>query len=85
MQTVYGPLVVNESGTVIEDMIIYGDPTDDTEENDYTLSIISADDVIVRNVILYHAANTIGIYSRFTDNLLIENVQVIAYGNEWGA
>ena len=50
MEEACGPLVVNESGKVIENMIIYGDPTDDTEENDYTLSIISADDVIVCNV-----------------------------------
>ena len=61
METINGPLVVREAGTVLENVIIYGEPTDDTGANDYTLKIV-AEDVILRNVIVYHAANTIGIY-----------------------
>lgn len=84
MEEAVGPIVVKESGTVIENMIIYGEPTDDSKKNDYTLKIIGADNVVVRNVILYHAANTMGIFAVRANNLLIENVEVIAYGNDWG-
>ena len=47
---------------------------------DYALKI-TKDNVTVRNVIVYHPANGMGIYSNKSKNLRIENVQVIAYGN----
>ena len=36
-------------------------------------------------MIIYHATNAIGIYGWMPNGLRLENVQVIAYGNEWGA
>lgn len=39
----------------------------------------------VRNVIIYHPANSRGILAWNAPNLTLENVEVIAYGNEWGA
>ena len=81
-----GPLVIKKAGTVIENLIITADPTSDTtKKNDYALKIVNADNVIVRNVIIHHAANGIGIYALRANNLFIENVKVVAYGNEWGA
>ena len=66
-------------------MIIIADPTseDDTSQ-DFALKIV-ADNVVVRNVIVYHAANGMGIYVYQVNTLTIENVQVIAYGNAKGA
>lgn len=70
---------------MIENTIIYVDPTSaDSKANDYGLKIV-AKDVTIRNVLIYHAANGMGIYAWSADNLVLENVQVIAYGNEWGA
>ena len=85
MQEVEGPIIVSESGRVIENMIIYGEPGDDTGENDVTLKLERwVHDVTIKNVTIYHAANTQGIYGQFNDNLTIENVKVVAYGNDWG-
>ena len=81
---VIGPYVARTAGEVIENKIIIAEPTDDSKDNDYALKIV-ADNVIVRNVIIYHASNAIGIYGWKPNNLELENVQVIAYGNEWGA
>ena len=60
-------------------MIITSEP-----DTDFALKI-TKDNVTVRNLIVYHPANGMGIYAWKTKNLRIENVQVIAYGNEWGA
>ena len=80
-----GPQTVKSAGTVIENTIIYVDPTSaDSKANDYGLKIV-AEDVTIRNVLIYHAANGMGIYAWSANNLVLENVQVIAYGNEWGA
>ena len=46
---------------------------------------IVAEHVTLRNVIIYHAANAIGIYGYNSHNLTLENVKVISYGNPWGA
>ena len=82
---VSGPMKSSYDGQVIEDMIIYADPTEeDNQENDYALKI-PHENVTVRNVIIYHAVNGIGLYGWKSNNLILENVQVIAYGNEWGA
>ena len=83
MEVLYGPQKLNQDGTVFENKIIYLDPTDDSQENDFALKIV-ADNVVVKNVLIYHAANNIGIYGWKPQNLTLENVQVIAYGNEWG-
>ena len=72
-------------GQEIKNLIIYADPTgEEASDNDYALKI-TKDNVIVRNVIIYHAVNGMGIYGWKPNNLTLENVQVIAYGNEWGA
>ena len=82
---VSGPMTIKEAGTVIEDTIIWVDPTSaDSTANDYGLKIVVGD-VTIRNVLIYHAANGMGIYAWKADNLVLDNVQVIAYGNEWGA
>ena len=39
----------------------------------------------VKNVLIYHAANGMGIYGFEPKNLTLINVQVLAYGNDWGA
>ena len=80
-----GPIKVRKDNTVIEDMIIYAPPTSaDDHSNDYAL-YIKGKNVTVKNVLIYHAANGRGIFAKHSDNLRIENVEVIAYGNEWGA
>ena len=61
-------------------MIITAEP-----DTDYALKIMFKDNVTIRNVIVYHPANGMGILSWKSNNLKLENVQVIAYGNEWGA
>ena len=54
---VSGPINVTKDGTIIENIIIVVDPTlENSNENDYALRIV-ADDVTVRNVLIYHAAN----------------------------
>ena len=81
---VIGPYLAWRDNEIIENKIIIADPTDDTGENDFALKI-SGDNVTLRNVIIYHASNAMGIYAWRPVNLQMENVQVIAYGNEWGA
>lgn len=46
---------------------------------------MTKDNITLRNVIVYHPANGMGIMGWKPKNLVMENVQVIAYGNEWGA
>ena len=54
---VSGPINVTKDGTRIENLIIVVDPTlESSTENDYALRIV-ADDVTVKNVLIYHAAN----------------------------
>ena len=80
----HGILNVWNDNEVIENLIITQDPTDDSKANDYALRI-TGDNVTIRNVIIYHAANAMGIFAWKANNLTIENVQIFAYGNEWGA
>ena len=84
---VSGPIRVRESGTVIQNKIIIASPTSANDRrNDFAINIpAGVHDVTIKNVRIYHAANGIGIYARKTKNLRIENVQVEAYGNAWGA
>jgi len=73
-------MVVDEDNTVIENVVIESKPGDDI-----ALEILNTKNVLIRNVIIYHPANSMGIHAEGVENLVIENVQVIAYGNEWGA
>ena len=82
---VSGPLKVNTEGATIENMIIWADPPgEEKSDADYAMKIV-APGVTVKNVLIYHAASAMGIYAWEADGLTLENVQVIAYGNEWGA
>lgn len=55
-------------------MIIYAEPTsENASKNDYALKI-SKENVTVRNVIIYHAANGMGIFGWKPNNLTLENV-----------
>ena len=66
-------------------MTIVANPTSaDDQSNDYALEI-TGKNVVIRNVVIHHAANGMGIYGNGCTNLTIENVQVIAYGNPSGA
>ena len=70
---------------MIENTIVIVDPTSaDSTDNDYAIRV-DKENVVIRNVVVYHAANGFGIYGMGPNNLTIENVQVVAYGNEWGA
>ena len=82
-----GPIIVKDDNTVIENTIIWADPTTASDtSNDYAIKIASnVENVTIRNVLIYHAANGMGIYAFRPKNLRIENVQVHAYGNDWGA
>ena len=62
-----------DDNAVIENVVITQDPTDDSRANDYALRI-TGDNVTVRNVIIYHAANAMGIFAWKAHNLTIENV-----------
>ena len=82
---VSGPLKVNTDGAVIENMIIWADPPgEEKSDADYALKIVAAG-VTIKDVLIYHAASAMGIYAWEADGLVLQNVQVIAYGNEWGA
>ena len=69
-----------KSGDIIENKIIVTMPGQDT-----AVEFANKKDVTLRNVIIYHPANARGIRTFRTHNLRLENVEVIAYGNEWGA
>ena len=57
-----GPIKVTTDGAVIENKIIVVDPTlEGSTKNDYALKIV-ANNVTVRNVLIYHASNGMGIY-----------------------
>ena len=80
-----GPMTIKEDDALIENLVIYAEPTSaDSTANDYALKIV-AENVTIRNVLIYHAANGMGIYAYEANNLVLDNVQVVAYGNEWGA
>ena len=82
--TVSGPIRIRDDHTVIENTVIYADPADLTRQNDQAVKIV-AEHVTLRNVVIYHAANAMGIYGYNSHNLTLENVKVISYGNPWGA
>ena len=75
-----GPYFVFNNGEVIENMIIVMWPGD----ADIALTI-NRDDVTVRNVIIYHPVNSFGIRGWEPKNLELYNVEIVAYGNPWGA
>ena len=80
-----GPIKVTTDGAVIENKIIVVDPTlEGSTKNDFALKIV-ANNVTVRNVPIYHASNGMGIYGFKANGLVLDNVEVIAYGNAWGA
>ena len=64
---------------ILENKIIIAEPGADFAVR------VQRDNVTIRNVVIYHAANSRGIYAWEADNLTIENVEVIAYGNPYGA
>ena len=74
-----GQITFTAEGTTIENTIITCEPNTDICVK------IGRDNVTLRNVIIYHPANGMGIMGWTAANLLLENVEVIAYGNEWGA
>ena len=74
-----GQITFTAEGTTIENTIITCEPNTDICVK------IDRDNVTLRNVIIYHPANGMGIYGWAPNNLLLENVEIIAYGNEWGA
>ena len=56
------PYIARTEGEVIENKIIIVEPSmADDKSNDYALKVVR-DNITVRNVIIYHAANAIGIY-----------------------
>ena len=81
---VFEPLNIWKDDTVIENTVFYGQPTDDSKANDNVVRIVGKN-VTLKNVIIYHAANAMGIFCWKCDGLKLENVQIHAYGNEWGA
>ena len=71
---IVGPMSVWRDNTVIENVIIYAEPTSaDSTENDYALRI-TGDNVTIKNVLIAHAGNGIGIYAFKAHNLKLENV-----------
>ena len=76
----------SSDGEVFENLYINASVDDDTA------LFIRHNNVVIRNLVIHHAANRRGIYFFEADNLTIENVEVIAYGvhattdqNNWGA
>ena len=74
-----GPYIVKKAGQVVENLIIVTQPGEDTALK------IAKNDVTIRNVVIYHPASARGIFGWYPANLRLENVEVIAYGNAWGA
>ena len=57
-----GPIIVKKDYEVIENKIIIANPTSaDDKSNDFALKV-TKDHVVIRNVVIYHATNGIGIY-----------------------
>ena len=83
-EEVYEPLNIWRDDEIIENKVFYGMPTDDSKANDNVIRI-TGDNVTLRNVIIYHASNAMGIFCWMCHGLTLENVQIHAYGNEWGA
>ena len=61
---VSGPIKITKHGQVIENKIIIANPTsDDDRSNDFAIYVgWNIRDVVIRNVVVYHAANGIGIF-----------------------
>ena len=55
---VSGPIEVSDHDTVIENMIIVAEPTDET-----ALYLKKKNNVTIRNVVIYHTTNARGIYA----------------------
>ena len=56
------PYIARTEGEVIENKIFIIEPSmADDKSNDYAIKIVR-DNITVRNVIIYHATNAIGIY-----------------------
>ena len=72
-EVVHGPQKIWQSDVTIENTVFYGAPTDDSKVNDNVLRI-TGKNVTLRNVIIYHAANTMGIFCWTCDGLTLENV-----------
>ena len=80
MRVLDGPQQINKHGDILENVIIITQPGEDT-----ALQVANKRGVTIRNVLIYHPANGRGIYAWKTPNLHIENVEVVAYGNDFGA
>ena len=74
MEVMEANQIIKTDNTVIENKVIYGLPTDDSKENDLALKIVRGDNITIRNVVIFHAANTIGIYIYNASNITLENV-----------
>merc|ERR1711981_752149 len=79
-----GPITINwrthVDDLIIENMIITADVTDEV-----AISIRNRERVTIRNVIIHHPTNGQGINAMNAHHLILENVEVIGYGNERGA
>ena len=74
-----GPQVLRTDGETFENAIVYAQPGDDT-----AIKVVG-ENITIKNVIVYHPTNARGIFGWKPNGIKIENVEVIAYGNEWGA
>ena len=69
-----GPIIVRRDYEVIENKIIIVEPTsEDDKSNDFAIKV-AKDNVVIRNCVIYHATNGIGIFGWRPYNLTIENV-----------
>ena len=66
-------------GSIVENRVIVVPPNTDIAMR------ITKPNVTVRNVVIFHPANGKGIFGWKANGLTIENVEIISYGNEWGA
>ena len=69
---------VSKANSVVENVVFYADPGVDR-----ALMIVGKN-VTVRNVIIHHSSSGMGIYAFKAKDLLIENVEIKAYGTERG-
>ena len=63
-----GPLFIYKDGAVIEDLIVVAEPTSEFDRTQDNAIKVVADNVIIRNVIIYHPANGKGIYGWHPQN-----------------
>ena len=52
-----GPMLVWEDNAVVENKIIYANPTSEFDRSNDRALLIIGDNVTIRNVIVYHPAN----------------------------